>query len=62
MLVGLLGPDRVCAVVKGDIEIPSDLAGLLYKKLDSVDNLNAIAVDLIKELRKAGYEIDANRL
>ena len=62
MLVGLLGPDRVCAVVKGDVEIPSDLAGVLYKKLGSDESLNAIAVDLIKELKRAGYEIDANKL
>jgi len=62
MLVGLLGPDRVCAVVKGDLEIPSDLAGVLYKKLGTAESLNAIAVDLIKELKTAGYDIDANRL
>jgi len=62
MLVGLLGPDRVCAAVKGDLEIPSDLAGVLYKKLGTTESLNAIAVDLIKELKTAGYDIDANRL
>jgi len=62
MLVGLLGPGRVCAIVKGELEIPSDLAGVLYKKLGATESLNSILVDLIRELKTAGYEIDANRL
>jgi predicted nucleotide-binding protein len=62
MLVGLLGPERVCAVVKGDVEIPSDLAGVLYKKLALSGSLDSIGFELIKELKTAGYDVDANRL
>jgi predicted nucleotide-binding protein len=62
MLVGLLGPERVCAVVRGDLEIPSDLTGVLYKKLGATESLGTIAIELIKELEAAGYEVDANRL
>jgi hypothetical protein len=62
MLVGLLGPERVCAVVKGDVEIPSDLAGVLYKKLGNGESLESIGLELIKELKSAGYEVDANKL
>ena len=62
MLVGLLGPSRVCALVKGDLELPSDLTGVLYKALGPSDSLDAVALDLINELKAAGYEVDANRL
>lgn len=62
LLIGLLGPDRVCAIIKGDVEVPSDLSGVLYKHLDDGHLLDAIAVDLAKELSAAGYDIDVNRL
>ncbi len=62
MLVGLLGPDRVCAIVRGDIEIPSDLSGVLYKRIGMDDSVDSIALELVKELRSAGYDVDANRL
>lgn len=62
MLVGMLGPERVCAVVKGDVEVPSDLAGVLYKKLGVGEPLDSIGMALIKELKTAGYDVDANRL
>lgn len=62
MLVGLLGPDRVCAIVRGDIEIPSDLSGVLYKRIGMDDSIDLIALELVKELRSAGYDVDANRL
>ncbi len=62
MLVGLLGYDRVCAIVRGDIEIPSDLAGVLYKRIEMDDSVDSIALELVKELRSAGYDVDANKL
>jgi predicted nucleotide-binding protein len=62
MLIGLLGADRVCAIVKGNIEIPSDLSGVLFKSLGQCGSLDSIALDLVKELKAAGYEVDANRL
>jgi hypothetical protein len=62
LLVGLLGQERVCAVVSETVEIPSDLHGVLYKQVAAGAEVNAIAVSLIAELRAAGYEVDANLL
>lgn len=53
--VGKLGRNRVCCLYKGEVELPSDLGGLLYKKID--DKVNAQAYDIIKELKAAGYQI-----
>lgn len=53
--VGKLGRNRVCCLYRGDVELPSDLSGLLYKKID--DKVNAQAYDIIKELKAAGYQI-----
>ncbi len=53
--VGKLGRKRVCALVKGDVSVPSDLAGLVYKAVD--DSLDPLAYSIIRELKAAGYEI-----
>ena len=61
-LMGLLGPGRICAIVKGNIELPSDLNGIIYKHIGVNDSLDVIILSLIKELKAAGYPIDVNRL
>jgi predicted nucleotide-binding protein len=61
-LVGYLGPSRVCAIVKSNLELPSDLHGIVYKYILQGQDLNTIALDLLRELRVAGYEVDANAL
>jgi predicted nucleotide-binding protein len=53
--VGKLGRSKVCCLHKGDVEIPSDLAGLVYKKVD--ESIDAQAYAIIKELKSAGYDI-----
>ena len=53
--VARLGRNRVCALVKGDTSIPSDLSGLVYKRI--VDLIDPQAYSIIRELRAAGYEI-----
>lgn len=50
--VARLGRSRVCALHKGDVAIPSDLSGFIYKKVDS--NVEDIGFSLIKELKAAG--------
>lgn len=55
--LGRLGRDRVCALKKGDIEIPSDFDGVVYTPIDAA---GAWRFALAKELRDAGYEIDMN--
>jgi predicted nucleotide-binding protein len=57
-----LGPDRVCAIRRGDVEIPSDLHGILYKTVPVGGSLRSIAFEIISELRAAGYLVDANLL
>ncbi len=59
---GRLSQSRVCAIRRGDVEIPSDLHGLLYKTVPVGSGIDAIAFDVVKELRAAGYIVDANRL
>lgn len=56
-LNGKLGRDKVCALVKDNVEIPNDLSGLVY--LD-MDNKKAWQITLAKEMKKAGYNIDLN--
>jgi predicted nucleotide-binding protein len=56
--IGALGPDRVAALIKGDIERPSDFDGVLYTSYDKDDWRMKIA----QELQAAGYDIDLNKL
>ena len=62
LFVGRLGLSRVCVVQTGKLEIPSDLSGIIPKTLNGNEQLGRIQFELIKELRKAGYDVDANRL
>lgn len=57
--VGRLGRDRVCALRKGDVEIPSDFNGVVYVPLDGS---GAWRVALSKELQAAGYIVDWNKV
>jgi len=54
--IGKLGPERVAALVKGDVERPSDFDGVVYISLDQ----SSWRTDLGRELEAAGYAIDWN--
>lgn len=56
--VGRLGRSRACALVKGEIELPSDWAGVLYIR---VDDGMTWRVRLFQELQAAGFDVDMNR-
>ena len=56
--IGRLGRARVCALTKGDVEIPSDYAGIEYIPFNDADGWR---LKLIQELKSGGFEIDANR-
>ena len=56
--IGKFGRDRVRALVKGNPEIPSDYSGVLYIKLDDLDGWK---MGLVREMKGAGFTIDANR-
>jgi predicted nucleotide-binding protein len=53
--VGKLGRSRVCCLYKGDVNLPSDLGGLIYKKI--ITNVESEGFSLIKELKAAGYKL-----
>jgi predicted nucleotide-binding protein len=52
---GRLSRSRVCALKKGDIEVPSDIAGVIYVDMDE---RGAWKAELLRELSSAGYEPD----
>jgi predicted nucleotide-binding protein len=55
--IGLLGRDRVIALKKDDIDIPSDYVGVGYT---SFDRAGAWKQELARELEAGGYDIDWN--
>ncbi len=57
--VGRLGRNRVCALKRGDVEIPSDFEGVVYVLFDESGGWKQA---LGKELEAADFEIDWNKL
>jgi len=58
-LFGKLGRHNVCALINADVEYPSDISGMVYITFGDQD---AWKLKLAKELRKAGFEIDFNKI
>ena len=54
--VAKLGRSRVCALYKGDVEIPSDYLGVIYLKMDSNWHFS-----LAKEIKHVINDIDLNK-
>ncbi|EAY24651.1 TIR domain-containing protein [Microscilla marina] len=57
-LIGKLGRKHVSTLIKGDIEIPNDISGLVYTKIDD----SSWKFKVLDELKNAGYDIDANKI
>ncbi len=57
--IGKLGWERVCALYKGEVEIPSDFSGVLWIQIDTA---GAWQLKLARELKAAGIELDLNKL
>lgn len=57
--VGKLGRSRVCLLIEGSIDIPSDFQGVVHIKFDEHEGWQK---KVIIELKDAGYTIDANKL
>jgi predicted nucleotide-binding protein len=55
---GKLGRGRVCLLRKGDVEIPSDLFGVIYTEMDPTEGWKA---RLVREMKEAGLDFDASR-
>ena len=54
--VGKLGRNRVCCLHKGEVVVPSDLNGLIYKRVE--ESIDSQALPIIRELKAAGYKIN----
>ena len=57
-LIGKLGRSKVCPLVKGKVETPNDISGIVYTSMDSSN----WQIELAKELRAADYPVDMNNV
>jgi len=57
--IGKLSRKRVCSLYVAGVELPLDINGILYKKLD---NEGMWKFELARELRSVGYTVDLNKL
>lgn len=57
-LIGKLGRSNVCSLVKGDIETPNDISGVVYTSMDS----GHWQIELAKEMKASGYLVDMNKI
>jgi predicted nucleotide-binding protein len=55
LFVGKLGREKVCCIHSGNVELPSDLNGLVY--LPFISSVHEVQLDIIKELKAAGYQL-----
>lgn len=54
-LISKIGRKNVCAIVKGNVETPNDISGVVY-----ISREGDWKLDLAKEMRNSGYEVDMN--
>ena len=57
--VGKIGRDRVMALKRSGLEVPSDFSGVVYTEYDDAGNWR---FELVRELKAAGFNVDANEL
>ena len=57
--MGCLGRERVCALVKGDVEKPSDLDGIVYT---SMDEAGAWKMQICKNMKAVGIDVDVAKI
>lgn len=53
-----LGREKTIVLIKGDIELPSDVMGIVY---EIMDNGEGWKLKLARELREAGFDVDMNQ-
>lgn len=58
-LISKLGRGNVAALVKGDVETPGDVSGVVYTPMDGA---GAWKYFVARELKASGFEIDMNRI
>jgi hypothetical protein len=57
--IGRLGREKVCALKRGTLEIPSDFAGVVWESMDAGGGWKQ---SLARELEAAGHDIDWNKV
>jgi predicted nucleotide-binding protein len=58
--VGRIGRNKVCCLLKGSIELPSDMNGICYFNFEN--SVSEVWERILKELRAAGYEVKPERV
>lgn len=53
--VGKLGRSRVCCLYTGNVTLPSDVSGMIYKRYEK--SIEEVAYGIIKDLKASGYAI-----
>lgn len=53
--VGKLGRSRVCCLYTGNVTLPSDVNGMIYKKFNA--SIDEVAYSIIKDLKASGYSV-----
>lgn len=59
LFIGSLGRKNVCALVKGKVEKPGDIDGIVYIPMDAA---GAWRLQLCSNMKAAGFDIDLNKL
>lgn len=59
-LIGKIGRKNVCALVKGEIEVPNDISGVVYVPMNDDDD--SWGYKVAKEMKESGLDIDMNNL
>lgn len=57
-LIAKLGRDHVCALIKGDVETPGDISGVVYINMDES---GAWKMSLAKDMQDVGLPVDMNK-
>ena len=59
MMCAKLGRNRVVALLEDGVEMPGDLSGVIYKRIDPYGHWK---YDVGKEMREAGLNVDLNKI
>jgi predicted nucleotide-binding protein len=57
--IGKLGRDHVCCLYKGDVQLPSDMHGIVYVPFKK--SVKEAKVDIVKELEAVGYDLQIKK-
>lgn len=53
--VGKLGRSKVCCLYTGNVTLPSDVSGVIYKKYEN--SIEEVAYSILKDLKASGYKV-----